>query len=70
MTKIDDLHRRWRKDADYNGAYHALGEQFDRAGSPIEAKTMVRLSPPQHAKKRKTRGRALRESTRKSAVVD
>ena len=56
MTKIDDLRRRWRKDADYTGAYDALGEQFDLAGSPIEAKTMVRLSPPQHARKLKVRG--------------
>lgn len=55
MTKIDDLHRRWSKDADYNAAYDALGERFDVARSLIEAKTMVRLSPSQHAKKGKMR---------------
>lgn len=31
MTKISDLHRRWSKDADYRGAYDALGEEFDLA---------------------------------------
>jgi hypothetical protein len=24
VTKVDDLHRRWRKDADYEEAYDAL----------------------------------------------
>ena len=38
MTKISDLHRHWRKDADYNAAYDALGEEFDLARALIEAK--------------------------------
>ena len=37
MTKISDLHRRWRKDADYKAAYDALGEEFDLARALIEA---------------------------------
>jgi hypothetical protein len=28
MTKINDLHRRWRKEADYKAAYDALGEPY------------------------------------------
>ena len=35
MTKISDLHRRWRKDADYKAAYDALGEEFDLARTLI-----------------------------------
>jgi hypothetical protein len=70
LTTIDDLHCRWRKDADYKRAYDALGEEFDLARSLIEAKTTVRLSPSQHAKKLKTRGRASCESTRKRASID
>ena len=35
MTKISDLHRRWRKDGDYKAAYDALGEEFDLARALI-----------------------------------
>ena len=70
MTKIDDLHRRWRKDADYKGAYDALGEEFDLARSLIDARTTVRLSQPQHANKLKTPRHASRESTGKRASID
>ena len=38
MTRISDLHRRWRKDADYKAAYDALGEEFDLARALIEAR--------------------------------
>lgn len=47
MTKIDDLHRRWHQDADYEGAHDALGEEFDLARSQCDPRTTVRLSPPQ-----------------------
>ena len=42
MMKIDDLHRRWRMDADYKEADDALGEEFDFARSLIDARTTVR----------------------------
>ena len=44
MTKISDLHRRWRKDADYENAYDALGEEFDLARALIEARTAAGLT--------------------------
>ena len=54
MTKISDLHRRWRKDADYKAAYDALGEEFDLARALIEARAAAGLSQSQLAKKMKT----------------
>jgi hypothetical protein len=45
VTKIGDLHRRWRKDADYKEAYDALGEAFDLERSPIDARTAAALWP-------------------------
>ena len=44
MTKISDLHRRWSKDADYKGAFDALGEEFDLARTLIAARTAAGLS--------------------------
>ena len=54
MTKTSDLHRRWRKDADYKAAYDALGEEFDLARALIEARAAAGLSQSQLAKKMKT----------------
>jgi transcriptional regulator with XRE-family HTH domain len=54
MTKISDLHRRWRKDADCKAAYDALGEEFDFARALIEARAAAGLSQSQLAKKMKT----------------
>jgi hypothetical protein len=70
VTKIDDLHRRWRQDAEYKEAYVAMDEEFDLARSLLDAGTTVRLSPPQQAKKLKTPRHASRESTRKRASID
>jgi hypothetical protein len=70
VTKIGDLHRRWRKDADYKGAYDALGEEFDLARSLSDARTAERLSPPQHAKTLETPRHTSRESTQKRASID
>ena len=39
MTKISELPRRWSKDAGYKEAYDGLGEEFDLARAPIEART-------------------------------
>ena len=54
MTKINDLHRRWSKDADYKDAYDALGEEFDLARALIEARTAAGLSQAQLARRMKT----------------
>jgi ribosome-binding protein aMBF1 (putative translation factor) len=54
VTKISDLHRRWRKDADYKNAYDALGEEFDLARALIEARTAAGLSQAQLARRMKT----------------
>ncbi|HEV8319514.1 MAG TPA: helix-turn-helix transcriptional regulator [Vicinamibacterales bacterium] len=54
MTKINDLHRSWSKDADYKDAYDALGEEFDLARTLIEARTAAGLSQSQLAKRMNT----------------
>ena len=54
MRKTSDLHRRWRKNADYKAAYDALGEEFDLARALIEARAAAGLSQSQLAKKMKT----------------
>jgi ribosome-binding protein aMBF1 (putative translation factor) len=54
MTKIRDLHRRWRKNAEYKEAYDALGDEFDLARALIEARTAAGLSQAQLAKRMKT----------------
>ena len=54
MTKISDLHRRWKKDADYKEAYDALGEEFDLARALIEARAAAGLSQSQLARRMKT----------------
>jgi transcriptional regulator with XRE-family HTH domain len=51
MTKISELHRRWRKDRDYQDAYDALGEEFDLARALIEARTAAGLSQSQLARR-------------------
>ena len=54
MTKISDLHRRWSKDADYKGAFDALGEEFDLARTLIAARTAAGLSQSPLATKMRT----------------
>ena len=54
MTKINELHRRWSKDADYKAAYDALEEEFDLARTLIEARTAAGLSQAQLARRMKT----------------
>jgi transcriptional regulator with XRE-family HTH domain len=51
MTKISELHRRWRRDRDYKDAYDALGEEFDLARALIEARTAAGLSQSQLARR-------------------
>ena len=65
MTKIDVLHRSWRRNAEYEKAFDALGEEFDLARSRIGARATARLPQPQRAKRRKTPRHACRESARR-----
>jgi ribosome-binding protein aMBF1 (putative translation factor) len=54
MTKVSELDRRWRKDAEYKAAYDALEEEFDLAQVLIEARTAAGLSQAQLARRMKT----------------
>lgn len=54
MTKIRELHRRWRKDDNYREAYAGLAEEFDLARALIEARTAAGLSQSQLARRMKT----------------
>ena len=54
MTKINELHRRWSKDADYKAVYDSLEEEFDLAQALIEARTAAGLSQAQLARRMKT----------------
>lgn len=54
MTKIKDLHRRWRKHDDYKAAYEALDEEFQLARVLIEARMRAGLSQSQLARRMKT----------------
>jgi hypothetical protein len=56
------LHGRWRRVANYRGAYDAVGEEFDLARSPIVARATVRFK--QRGKRQKTQRHACRESER------
>ena len=54
MTKIKDLHSRWRRDGDYKAAYDGLEGEFRLARALIEARTAAGLSQSQLAKRMKT----------------
>jgi transcriptional regulator with XRE-family HTH domain len=54
MTKVKDLHKRWRKDPDYAAEYEALDEEFQLARALIEARTRAGLSQTQLARRMKT----------------
>ncbi len=54
MTKISELHRRWKEDTHYKNAYDALEEELDLARTLIEARTAAGLSQAQLARRMKT----------------
>jgi ribosome-binding protein aMBF1 (putative translation factor) len=54
MTKIKDLHRRWKKDQSYEAEYDALAEGFQLARTLIEARTRAGMSQTQLARRMKT----------------
>ena len=71
MTKIDDLHRRWRQDAEYKDAYDALAKEFDLGPSLTDAGEAAPCSQPHPAKKLKTLRHLLRASSvKESSTTD
>ena len=54
MTRVAELHRRWSRDAKYQAAYEALGEEFALARTLIEARTRAGLTQSQLAGRMKT----------------
>ena len=54
MSKIQDLHKRWSRDADYRAAYNELGSEFELARSLIEARTGAGLTQAQLAERMRT----------------
>ena len=54
MTKVKDLHRKWRKDPGYQAAYDALDKEFQLARTLIETRTRAGLSQTQLAKRMQT----------------
>lgn len=70
VTRIHDLHRRWRADAGYKDVYDALAEEFDLARSLTDARTAAGRSQSQPGKKRKTSRHRLRASSAKGMSTD
>jgi ribosome-binding protein aMBF1 (putative translation factor) len=44
MSKIEELHQKWSRDADYREAYEQLGREFDMARAMIEARAQAGLT--------------------------
>jgi hypothetical protein len=65
VTKIDDLHRRWRQDAEYKDAYDALAEELELGRSLPDARKAARRSQSHPAKKVKTSRNLWRASSAK-----
>ena len=49
MTKLDDLHRKWMKDPEYEKAYDALEEEFALASALIKARSDADMTQEQVA---------------------
>ena len=54
MTKVRDLHDRWRRDPAYRTAYDELGPEFELARALIEARTRAGLTQTQLAERMET----------------
>jgi ribosome-binding protein aMBF1 (putative translation factor) len=52
--RVDELHRRWMKDANYRREYRALEEEFSLVAALIEARTRAGLTQQQVAQRMKT----------------
>ena len=54
MSRVDELHEKWREDPDYQSAYDELGPEFDLARSLIEARVSAGLTQKQLAERMNT----------------
>ena len=54
MTRVRDLHRRWRKNPAYASAYEELRPEFDLAGALIQARVQAGLTQEQLAERMET----------------
>ncbi len=52
--RVDDLHKKWMKDAKYRREYEALEEEFSLVAALIEARTRAGLTQEQVAHRMKT----------------
>jgi predicted transcriptional regulator len=52
--RVDDLHKKWMKDAKYRREYKALEEEFSLVDALIEARTRAGLTQQQVAHRMKT----------------
>lgn len=54
MTKVEDLHQKWMKGAEYQKAFEALKPEFDLARAVIDARVTAGLTQEQLAKRMET----------------
>ena len=52
--RVDDLHKKWIKDARYRREYESLEKEFSLVASLIEARTRAGLTQEQVARRMKT----------------
>ena len=54
MTKVADLHEKWRRNSEYRKAYDRLGPEFELSRSVIEARANAELTQAELAKRMRT----------------
>ena len=54
MSKLDDLHRKWMKDPEYQTAFNEMKPEFELARTLIQARSEAGLTQKQVAAKMKT----------------
>ena len=54
MTKVGELHERWRRDANYREAYERLGPEFEVVHALIEARTRAGFTQAELAARMET----------------
>ncbi len=54
MTKIDELHKKWAKNPEYQNAYDELEGEFELSRTLIEARVTAGLTQAQVAERMKT----------------
>ena len=54
MSTLDELHKRWSRNADYREAYERLGPEFELTRALIEARTRAGITQAELAARMKT----------------